>query len=208
MQGTLGQIPPTNKLPPLMGIDLAGSEKRQTGWAVLAGGNVYSGILNTDDEIMATIHRFGVKKVIMDAPLSLPRGRKDIDLRDEHHFRECDLKLRREGIRFFPVTLGPMRMLTKRGMHLKGMLEQAGVVVFEGFPGASYDRFGVPRKDISAIQAFLSQQNFPSPLEASQDELDGLILLLTLYLKEMGQSDPFTGSDGEILAPPRLRDSR
>ena len=85
----------------------------------------------------------------------MPKGRKSIDKRDGNHFRECDIKLRKEGIRFFPITLGPMRKLTKRGMKLKRKLEKMGVGVFEGFPGASYDRLGVPRKDRKKIRKLL-----------------------------------------------------
>ncbi len=205
MVGDLNPDNATDKVPPLMGIDLAGSEKRPTGWAVLAHGKVHSGILLTNNEILSMIHQFGIKQVIIDAPLSLPRGRKNIDERDEHHFRECDLLLRQEGIRFFPITLGPMRMLTKRGMALKGVLVEAGIAVFEGFPGASYDRLGVPRKDAAAIKNVFAQHHFPTPAHASQDELDALILLLTLFFKETGLSDPFSGFDGEILAPPRVK---
>src|SRR4030042_6412047 len=106
-----------NRLPPLLGLDLAGSEKRETGWAVIANQKIQSGILHTNGEIQGIIRQFRIKKVIIDAPLSLPRGRKDIDSRDEHHFRECELLLRQEGIRFFPMTLGPLRTLTKRGIQ-------------------------------------------------------------------------------------------
>lgn len=184
----------------LMGLDLAGSEKRNTGWAVLYRKKFYSGIIHTDKEIISLIEKYKVKEVVIDAPLSLPKGRKNIEKRSKHHFRECDLLLRKEGIRFFPITLGPMRKLTKRGMKLKRKLEKMDVEVFEGFPGASYDRLGVPRKDKRKIRKLLSKFKFPAP-DADQDELDALILLLTLYLKEKGKCKPFSGKDGEIIAP-------
>jgi len=185
----------------LIGVDLAGSEKRNTGWAVLKQNKFESGIINTDKEIISIIKKYKIKKAVIDAPLTLPKGRKSIDKKDKNHFRECDLKLRKEGIRFFPVTLGPMRKLTKRGMMLKKKLEKLGVEVFEGFPGASYDRLRVPRKDKTKIRKLLRKFRFPSP-DASQDELDALILLLTLYLKEKGKCKSFKGKDGEIIAPP------
>jgi len=180
-----------------MGIDLAGSEKRNTGWAILYRNEVYSGIVHTDAEIIALVEKYKAKKILIDAPLTLPAGRKSIDKKDDNHFRECDLKLRSEGIRFFPVTLGPMRKLTKRGMKLKKKLEKKGVKVYEGFPGASYDRLGIPRKDGKKIRAFLKKAGLPAPLKSTQDELDALILLLTLKLKKKN----FKGKDGEIIAP-------
>ncbi len=188
------------RMKPIIGIDLAGSEKRNTGWAVLCKGEFYYGIIHTDKEIFSLVEKYKIKKAVIDAPLTLPKGRKNIDKRDENHFRECDLLLRKEGIRFFPVTLGPMRKLTKRGMKLRKKLEKKGVKVYEGFPGASYDRFGILRKDKSRIRRLLRKSKFPSP-DASQDELDALVLLLTLYLKEKRKCKPFKGKDGEIIAP-------
>ncbi|MEM2949222.1 MAG: DUF429 domain-containing protein [Candidatus Bilamarchaeaceae archaeon] len=189
----------------LMGVDLAGCERRPSGWAVLYRKKLYFGVVNSDNEIISLIKKYKIKKVLIDAPLSLPAGRASIDKKGKQHFRECDLLLRKEGIRFFPITLGPMRMLTKRGMDLKKKLERFGVEVFEGFPGASYDRLGIPRKDKRKILAFLKKVGFPSPKDASQDELDALILLFTLVLKEKGLCRNLSGKDGEIIAPAILR---
>ena len=183
-----------------MGIDLAGSERRNTGWAVLYRKKFQSGIANADAELISLVKKYKIKKVIVDAPLTLPKGRKSMDKRSKHHFRECDLELRKEGIRFFPITLGPMRKLTKRGMKLKKKLEKMEIKVYEGFPGASYDRLGVPRKDKNKIRKLLRKFGFPAP-DASQDELDALILLLTLHLKKKGKCKSFKGKDGEIIAP-------
>ncbi len=49
-------------------------------------------------------------------------------------------------IRFFPISLGPMRMLTARGMRLRAALEERGFEVIESFPGAAQDLLGMPRK--------------------------------------------------------------
>jgi predicted nuclease with RNAse H fold len=50
------------------------------------------------------------------------------------------------GIRFFPITLGPMRMLTRRGMALASELRAKGIPSIEGYPGAAQDILGIPRK--------------------------------------------------------------
>jgi len=61
--------------------------------------------------------------VAIDAPLSLPTGRKSIEQKTGVHLRECDKELLKRGIKFFPVTLGPMRKLTSRGITLRRILE-------------------------------------------------------------------------------------
>ena len=102
----------------VVGIDLAGSEKRDTGFCLLDVETLEAEvcILHSDGEILEASVSSRPLVVAVDAPLSIPRGRRSIDERSPVHFRECDLQLRRLGIRFFPITLGPMRMLTKRGM--------------------------------------------------------------------------------------------
>ncbi|MFH1222451.1 MAG: DUF429 domain-containing protein [Candidatus Micrarchaeota archaeon] len=184
----------------LLALDLAGSEQRATGWAALHSGRVLYGIAYKNSELLMLAKAMEPAAIIIDAPLTLPAGRKSIDKRDGNHFRECDLQLRAEGIKFFPITLGPMRMLTKRGMKLKKQLA-LHAAVFEGFPGASYDRLRLPRKNQKKIEAFLRRLGFPAATGASQDEFDALILLLTLMLKQKGLDRTFSGKDGEILAP-------
>lgn len=84
--------------------------------------------------------------IVIDAPLSLPRGRATIEDRSGPHLRACDRELLRRRIRFFPLTLGPMRMLTVRGMSLAQEFRAAGYEVVEGYPGASQDLLHIPRK--------------------------------------------------------------
>ncbi len=165
----------------LVGIDLAGSEKRPTGMCVLEGNQAAVSVVHTDDEILEAMGE-GVQAVAIDAPLSLPKGR--CCLRDEcpcagkAHFRICDLELRRMKIKFFPITLGPMRRLTLRGMALKAKLEEMGLRVFETYPGAAQDLWGIPRqKDPQGLKEglkrFKLQGNWKRP-GTTRDELDAL----------------------------------
>ncbi len=62
------------------------------------------------------------------------------------HFRPCDRELLARGIPFFPITLGPMRSLTTRGIKLKRRLSRLGHRVIEMFPGAAQDVWRIPRK--------------------------------------------------------------
>src|SRR2546426_1471383 len=98
----------------VLGIDLAGSPRRPTGLCLLRRSQAQTSVAFSDEDILNTVHQARPDLVPIDAPLSLPKGRKTISDRGGGHFRDCDLELRRRGIRFFPVTLGPMRMLTER----------------------------------------------------------------------------------------------
>jgi predicted nuclease with RNAse H fold len=84
--------------------------------------------------------------VAIDAPLNLPPGRKNIEDQNGEHFRPCDRELLKRKIRFFPITLGPMRSLTVRGIKLKKVLQRKGYKVIEIYPGAAQDVWNIPRK--------------------------------------------------------------
>ncbi len=184
----------------VVGLDLAGSEKRDTGFCFL-GRKTDVKILHTDKEILEQIKRCKPTLVAIDAPLSLPKGRKDIEDKSGPHFRKCDLELRRLGIRFFPVTLGPMRMLTKRGMELKKKIQRLGAKVIEVYPGATYDVFGVERKDRKQIMAWLREHGIKTK-RWTQDELDAVACALTgrwyLQGKAKGIGNP---REGLIVIP-------
>lgn len=103
-------------------------------------------ICYSDEDILRSAITRQPDVVAVDAPLSLPRGRRDINDRSGPHLRVCDRQLLEMRIRFFPITIGPMRSLTKRGMGLKSLLESRGFRVIEVYPGGAQDILGVPRK--------------------------------------------------------------
>ena len=130
----------------VVGIDLAGSLRRPTGVCVLRGMRAETCIMFSDEDILESINLAEPDLVTIDAPLSLPNGRKTIHDREGEHFRDCDHELQRRGIRFFPITLGPMRMLTERGMALKSKIEMTGYRAVECFPGGAQDVWRIPRQ--------------------------------------------------------------
>lgn len=130
-----------------LGIDLAGVESRPTGLCTMDGNlNASTSLLYTDDEIIRKTLEGEPAVVAIDAPLALPHGRESLTKRSNVHLRECDRELLRMGIRFFPLTLGPMRQLTERGMRLRVDLEKKDLVVIETYPGAAQDILSIPRK--------------------------------------------------------------
>jgi len=179
----------------VLSIDLAASPKRETGTAK-GNGKVVLGTVFSDKDIRDWAEGEGL--VGIDAPLSLPEGRESIDQRGPH-FRECDLELRRRRIPFFPITLGPMRALTKRGMALAEELRSSGTEVVELFPGASRDVMGLGRRE--SVEGF-----FPTlPRPKNIHEADALVGLFTLKLYREGMAHTLTGKDGEIvMAKPSL----
>ena len=131
----------------VIGIDLAGSPKRSTGICTLEKNNLtLCSIVHTDQEIFNYVEKTNPVLIAIDAPLNLPPGRKSIEDRNGEHFRPCDRELMRRGIRFFPITLGPMRLLTKRGIRLKKALTARGYTVIEVYPGAAQDIWKIGRK--------------------------------------------------------------
>lgn len=135
----------------VVGIDLAGVETKETGFCVLDE-NFYvkSSVLYKDEEIIEKTENAKPDLISIDAPLALPRGRcclrKSCKCRKYGHFRKCDRELARMGIKFFPVTLGPMRKLTMRGIKLRKIFERKKFKVIESFPGSIQDILGMPRK--------------------------------------------------------------
>ncbi len=174
----------------MISVDLAGSEKNRTGIATPE--QITSAY--TDKEILKLVEPHRI--VGIDAPLSLPSKRKSLEHNNGIHFRECDLKLRELGIRFFPLTLGPMRVLTERGIKLKNKMK--GKRIIELFPGASYDMAEIKRKNIKDLIRF-SKGIGISLKPKNQDEADALMGLITLVMWRKGFASFLSGGDGKIL---------
>ena len=129
-----------------VGLDLAGVESRPTGFCILRDMNAETCLVYSDEEISEKTEQVEPEVVAIDAPLSLPEGRRSIEERTNVHFRECDRELLKRKIKFFPVTLGPMRKLTSRGIRLRRNLEDNSFRVIEVYPGGAQDILKIPRK--------------------------------------------------------------
>lgn len=198
----------------IIGIDLAGSPHRPTGFCRIEGNQVFLQVLFTDEEIIQEVLAAGPELVAVDAPLSLPPGRQAIHERNAFHFRPCDLELRKRGIKFFPVTLGPMRMLTERGLRLKERLRKNGLEVVEIYPGGAQDIWKLPRarQDRAKLQSGLFKklsQDFGLSLVGPQkpeknfspDELDALTAALVGFLYWQGRAEIY-GQEPWIIVMP------
>ncbi len=161
-----------------VGLDLAGVPHRRTGFCRLeADGRVQLRALYGDEEVLAATLEAAPAIVSVDAPLSLPRGRRTLEDRSGPHLRGCDRELLERRIRFLPVTLGPMRVLTARGLRLAAALEALGLVAIESYPGGAQDVLGIPRKSagtepLRRALARLGLTGDISRTDLTHDELD------------------------------------
>ena len=187
----------------VVGIDLAGSPKRPTGICVLRDLIAEMHVAFSDEEILDFVREARPALVPIDAPLSLPKGRRAVHDRSGEHLRECDRELLRRGIRFFPITLGPMRMLTERGLALKKQLAAMGYQAVECYPGAAQDLWGIPRQHQDRLCLLnglrkLGLRGLKKP--ATSDELDAATAALVGRWSLLGQGLMLGGRTG-ILIP-------
>ncbi len=188
----------------IVGLDLAGVETRPTGFCVLVGMKAETSLLYTNDEVLKKTEESKPKVIAIDAPLSLPPGRKSIEERTGVHLRESDRELLRRGIKFFPITLGPMRKLTERGMHLKDIFESRHFTVIEVYPGGAQDILGIPRKQqgLDKLKAGLEKQGIEGLKEGLSDhELDAVTCALVGKFFLEGKSVTYGAPEQGIVMP-------
>jgi predicted nuclease with RNAse H fold len=190
----------------VVGVDLAGSPRMNTGICFLRGMTVASfTTVHSGDEILAFIEASRPSLVAINAPLSLPPGRASLEERTGEHFRACDRELQKRGIRFFPITLGPMRSLTTRGISLKEPLAKRGIEVIEIYPGAAQDIWHIARKQrgTARLQRGLEALGLKGlKKDMNGDELDAVTgaLVGRKYLK--GQAEILGNiREGAIVIP-------
>lgn len=164
----------------VLGVDLAGSPARPTGLCLWSDGDPpRTRVVRSDAELLVGVVDARPDVVSVDAPLGLPRGRASLEVPGPPHLRRCDRALLAMGIRFFPVTLGPMRLLTARGIGLARALRARGLTVIEGYPGGAQDLLGLPRKgrDPQPLRSALLRVGVRGDVaraSISHDELDAV----------------------------------
>jgi predicted nuclease with RNAse H fold len=178
----------------IIGIDLAGTEKGYTGFALIDNKlTTWTSVLRTDDEIKkATLAEKGL--ITIDAPLGIPKGRCCLDYNCACRKFGCarvgERQLMRMGIKVFPCGFGGMQKLTMRGIALKKFFEGKGRDVIETYPGSAQDLLEIPRKgkDHRKLQRALIKYGFKGDVrkkDITDHELDAITSALVgkLYLK-------------------------
>ncbi len=75
------------------------------------------------------------------------------------------------------------------------------IQVIEVYPGATFDRVGVSRKDHKAIQTFFQKYITFDNRKYTQDELDGIACAITTQWFLTGEAIAIGGADGQIIIP-------
>ncbi len=177
-----------------IGIDLAASEKRCTGFVVLIeelDGRIAlkrAACVFGDGDIVKEVLSFRshVDKVVVaiDAPLS-----------DVVKFREVDRRMLSLGFRVFPPTFRWMKMLTMRGTRLARELAERGLEVVETHPRSVL---------LSSECASLSELVQQLGLEVEETELrnrhirDALLAAIAALCYVKGCGKAVEASDGTI----------
>jgi len=135
----------------IVGIDLAGSEARESALAILSN-SLYARtmLLYTDGEIVSKVMEVKPNMIAIDAPLGLPKGRCCLEAGCSCAkfgvIREAERELLRIGIKVFSCGLPSMKKLTLRGIELRKRLAYMTFNVVETYPGAVQDLLRIPRK--------------------------------------------------------------
>ena len=172
----LGKCQNSAKPPRIVGIDLTGSEKRATGWALMDGPFATTKSIVSDQDLIQQTLAANPDLVSIDSPLSLPDGygQPGVPI-----YRKCELALKRMGISVFWCLLPSMEMLTRRGIKLAAALRETGCRVIESYPGAAQDILGIPRKKASLeeLKQGLSRAGITGNFltaKISHDEVDAI----------------------------------
>jgi uncharacterized protein len=192
----------------VVGLDLAGVETRPTGFCILRNMTAETFLAFKDEEMLQRIEEVKPQVIAIDAPLSLPEGRESIEQRTSVHLRKCDKELLRRRIKFFPITLGPMRQLTNRGINLKVNLEKRHFKVIEVYPGGAQDILGIPRKQqgLEKLRTGLEEEGIGGLKDGMSDhELDAVTCALVGRLFLLGKSVTFGTCDQAIVMPPERK---
>ncbi len=180
----------------VLGIDLAGREGRPTGAAVLTPDSLACLTVFTDGEILELASSRGPDLVAVDAPLSRPTT---------GWLRESDRELIRRGLRVLPPLLGPMRLLTERGLRLAEVMRSRGLRVVEVHPGSTAKILGVPRTPEGVLAALEIAGISAEPPEGgirNVHEVDAALAAVTGALLLEGRAEVVGGREG--IAIPRL----
>jgi len=181
----------------VVGIDLAGMENRESGWALLQGCNVKVLTLYSNDEILTKTFEVRPLIVAIDAPLTLPRNGK---------MRQADREMKKLGCAVLPPLFPGMKMLTLRGIYLASKIRENGVKVIEVHPTSSRKILGLPVvKDVEKIRQSLIRLGLKGDIEKRKltiHELDAIVAAFTAGLHLCGRTVKIGDEkEGYIIIP-------
>lgn len=203
----------------IIGIDLTGSEDKESGWAYMSGSYAECQRIKSDSEIIESVVKLKPDIVSIDSPLAYPKGRccsrKDCKCSKYGIMRESERMLRHFGLTVYPCLIDSMVNLTTRGMKLACRLREMGYTVIESYPGVAQDVLMIPRKGKTQEQFMHLKQGlasfgitgdwFNNP-DISHDEVDAITSALVGYFYLNGQYVGLGNEDEDYLIIPRIQD--
>jgi len=183
----------------IIGIDLAGSSKNPTGWALWKNKTVKTKLVYTSKEIMESVVTNKPSIIAIDAPLRLPK--KGI-------LRSADKEMIKRGYRVFPPTLPAMKKLTSRAMRINKLIVEKGYKTVEVHPTSTRKALNMPLKDWGKIQTLLKDIGLKGDVETRQltpHEIDAVTAALTAYLQIQNQTESVGDEEeGYIIIPKKM----
>ncbi|MGB9978818.1 DUF429 domain-containing protein [Methanobacterium sp.] len=188
----------------IIGIDLSGKSENPTGICFLEGRDLKFSTLFENNEILSWISKKNPTLVVIDAPLSLPKGRcclsKDCSCSKKGgHFRAAEVEMRKYG-RTLPLTFRGMRMLTERGIQLSKKLRNK-YTILESHP-----------RTIQKILGFSNlYEDLTNYFELSRDinehELDAVLLVIAgIFYVQKEFMEFGNAEEGTIVLPKKSCD--
>lgn len=203
----------------IIGIDLTGSEDKESGWSYMVGEYAECRRIKTDKELVETIVSLKPDVVSIDSPLAYPKGRhcacKDCECARYGIMRESERMLRHFGIMVYPCLIDSMVNVTTRGMKLAKTLRNLGYTVIESYPGVAQDILMIPRKGKSREQFLHLKQGLASfgikgdlleKPEISHDEVDAITCALVGFFYLNGQYIGLGNEEEDYLIVPRVQE--
>lgn len=203
----------------IIGIDLTGSEDKESGWAYMKGNRVSCRRIKSNKELIESIKQLNPDIISIDSPLAYPKGRccsrKDCECSKYGIMRKSERMLRHFGITVYPCLIDSMVNLTTRGMKLAAELRSMGYTVIESYPGAAQDVLMIPRKGKTVEQFFHLKQGLISfgiigdlvdNYDISHDEVDAITSALVGYFYLNGQYVGLGNAEEDFLIVPRIQE--
>lgn len=180
----------------IIGIDLAGNPKNNTGFCFLEVNDdeekaVTTEISHSNTEIIEKVEKIKPEIVAVDAPLTFSGTN-----------RKCDDLLKNYGT--LPVTLRGMEILAVRGTELAKELKKRDFSIIEIFATASAKILGLYAKSEREMQKNLLNSRIKGDVEKrflSKDELDAIFAAITGYLHIKGSTEIVGDDAGKIVIP-------
>lgn len=203
----------------VIGIDLTGSEDKESGWAYMVANQVRCRRIKSDEEIIESVKQYNPDIVSIDSPLAYPKGRccarKDCECSKYGIMRNSEKMLRHFGITVYPCLIDSMVNLTTRGMRLAKSLRNMGYTVIESYPGVAQDVLMIPRKGKTVEQFFHLKQGLASfgivgdlinNPKISHDEVDAITSALVGYFYCNKQYVGLGNEEEDYLIVPRIQE--